>query len=264
MIRGIWTKWIISAVFLLLIVAAGCILYYQHTTAPYKQEADKDNKLLQEWEANKKAKPAAETESTQISADSITQTAEKPITGTGDTEVKDTATGDLKDVVTSDPKNVLSEDLEDTESVAVSPYGFGPYPVIPEGYPLIVSWTTMEEHREKFDDNFWRDMELMDRVLIKLLIEGDTHFNGGVMNDGLVLPIYPNVAYVHLETDYGKEMTEDGDLIEVVDSYSNRILAGSGVSEEDKEKIRNGEKPPGVEIRSFSDGINPYTFLGLQ
>ena len=263
MIRGIYTKWIIGAVFLMLIVAVGCILYYQHTTAKYKQEVDRTDKLLQEWEANKKAKAAAETESTQSPVESITPTAEKPITETSHTEVKDTATGDLKDVLTSDPKNVLTEDSEDTESVAVSPFGFGPYPVIPEGYPLIASWTRMEEHREKFNDNLWRDLELIDRVLIKLLTEGDTHFNGGIMNDGLVLPIYPNVAYVRLETDYGKERTEDGDLIEV-DSYSNRILAGSSVSEEDKIKIENGEKPPGVEIRSFSDGINPYTFLGLQ
>ena len=264
MTRGIYTKWIIGAAFLLLIVAAGCILYYQHTTAQYKQEAAKTDKLLQEWEANKKAKPsAAETESSQIPAESITPTAEKPITDTGDTKVKDTATGNLKDVLTGDPKNVLSGESEDTENIAASPYGFGPYPVIPEGYPLIASWTRMEEHREKFNNNLWRDLEIIDRVLIKLFNEGDTHFNGGIMDNGLVLPIYPNVAYVRLETDYGKDWTEDGELIEG-DSYSSRILAGSGVSKEDKEKILNGEKPPGVEIRSFSDGINPYTFLRLQ
>ena len=33
MTRGIYTKWIVGAAFVLLIIAAGCIWYYQHTTA---------------------------------------------------------------------------------------------------------------------------------------------------------------------------------------------------------------------------------------
>ena len=53
MTRGIYTKWIIGAAFVLLIVATGCILYYQHTTAQYKHEAEQADKLLQQWKADK-------------------------------------------------------------------------------------------------------------------------------------------------------------------------------------------------------------------
>ena len=81
MTRGIWTKWIIGAAIGLIIVAVGCILYYQYTTAADKQAAEQADKLLQEWEADKaKQTITADKESTQAPAESETPTAEKPIT----------------------------------------------------------------------------------------------------------------------------------------------------------------------------------------
>ena len=85
MTHGIYTKWIIGAAFGLLIVAAGCYWYYQHTTAPYKAEAEQAEKLLQQWEADKAKTPTtADKEVTQAPADSTTSTAEKPINKIGE------------------------------------------------------------------------------------------------------------------------------------------------------------------------------------
>lgn len=54
MIRDILTnKWIIGAPLLLLIFATGCVWFYQHTTAPYKAEAEETDKLLQQWKTEK-------------------------------------------------------------------------------------------------------------------------------------------------------------------------------------------------------------------
>ncbi len=81
MIRDIFTnKWIIGAAFGLLIVVCGCYWYYQHTTAPYKAEADKADKLLKQWEADK-AKP---TITADTPAESTTPTAEKPTNKIGE------------------------------------------------------------------------------------------------------------------------------------------------------------------------------------
>ncbi len=55
---------VIGAAFFLLIFAGMCYWYYQHTTAHDRTEAEKVDKLLEEWEANKKAKPPADKQVT--------------------------------------------------------------------------------------------------------------------------------------------------------------------------------------------------------
>ena len=67
MIRDILTnKWIIGAVFGLLIVATGCIWYYQHTTVQHRELAEQTDELLKQWEADKqKQTVAVETEVNQ-------------------------------------------------------------------------------------------------------------------------------------------------------------------------------------------------------
>lgn len=257
------SQWVLGGIICLLLVAGLCYLWYNHSIAPYKQEAADTAEEVRQWEENQKQweenqKAGADNvtkDKTSTPAESTTQTSEKPITETISTETEDITVGA--------PKNVLAEiqHSENTDAATVSPYGFGPYPEIPEGYPLKASWLYMEEHKEKFNDDFWRIQELMSRVLIKLYNQGDTRFTGASVHNGLVLPQYSNVAYVYLKEDQTEEWTEGGDILEI-DSKFSRILGD--ISEEDKEKIRNGEKPPGIEIRSFSDGINPYTFLGLQ
>lgn len=256
---GIFIRWILGGIAFLVLFGAACIFWYQHDTAPYRQEAAITAEEVREWEAAQKVDMNNVTEEVTITpAKSNTQTAEKIITKIApEVGTIDTASSETKDTPVETPLP------ESTDGANISPYGFGPYPEIPEGYPLLASWTRLEEFQEKFSDNIWKELELMDRVLIKLFNEGDTSFQGGIVNNNLVLPIYPNVAYVRLEEDQTEDWAEDGNLIEI-DSKSSRILAGSGVSEADKEKIRSGEKPPGIEIRSFSDGINPYTFLELQ
>lgn len=252
---------ILGGIIVILLVTGLCYLWYNHTIAPYKQEVVETAEVVRQWEKNQKVDPKNMMENkTNTPAENITQTLEKPIKQTDPGLV----TKDTKNTDSSEPEDVPLETpiSENTDAATVSPFGFGPYPEIPEGYPLIASWTRIKEHREKFDDKIWKELELMSRVFIKLVNEGDTSFESGTFHNGLVIPVYPNVAYVSLEIDQTVEWTEDGDPIEI-DSKRSRIVAGSHVSDEDKVKIRNGEIPPGIEIRSFSDGINPFEFLNL-
>ena len=256
--NSIFIRWILGSIVFLILFGVACFFWYQYDTAPHRQEAAITAEEVRQWEAAQKVDTNNVIEEvTTTPAKSNTQTAEKTITKTA-TEALTTATAlsETKDTPVEVPLP------ENTDEASVSPYGFGPYPKIPEGYPLLVSWTKLEEFQEKFGDDFFKRMELMDRVLIKLYNQGDTGFTAGVFNNnGHVLPIYPNVAYVHHKRE-GWKPTEDPQID--VRSNSNRILAGSNVSEADKEQIRKGEMPAGIEIRSFTDGINPYTFLELQ
>ena len=181
--RGIWTKWIIGAAFLLLIVAAGCILYYQHTTAPYKAEAEKTDKLLEKWKADKATPPTpAEAESTQA------PTAEKPTITIGEER---TETNTDK---STEPVTIATPEQDNTEEVKVSPHGFGHYPEVPEDYPIEVNWSSYEDDPPIF--------ELMARVQIKLWKQG--HRTEGIGEEGgLLYPISRGIVYIRW-SDNGK------------------------------------------------------------
>ena len=94
------------------------------------------------------------------------------------------------------PDDSASED--ETVEVPVSPFGFGPYPEIPEGFPFDNPWDVPTTNAT---------FELMHRVQIKLWNEGKRP-EGMTWEKGRVYPIYPNIIYV--EWDYFE--TEDGSM----------------------------------------------------
>lgn len=253
--RGISILWIFIGIVFLIFFSVACLFWYQYDTRTYRKDAVATTKEVRKWEAAQKVVMNNGTEEVSTtSAKSNTQSADKTITNTA-TEVV------TKDTFNDTTEIAVETSLqENTDESNISPYGFGPYPKVPEGYSLPISWTKLKVYQEKFGDDFCKEMELMDRVLIKLYNQGNTDFTAANFVNGLVLPIYPNVAYVHLETEDWKQ-TEDPNI--EVRSTSDNILAGSNVSEADKEQISKGIIPDGIEIRSFSDGINPYNFLEL-
>ena len=64
------------------------------------------------------------------------------------------------------PDDLVSEE-ELAEDMPVSPYGFGLYPEVPDGFPenFRPVWTWSEEKRQDFSGSF-RNMELIHRVLV--------------------------------------------------------------------------------------------------
>ena len=230
MTRGIWSKWIIGAAFLLLIIAAGCFLWYQHTTAADKQAAEQAEKLLQEWEADKaKQTITADKESTQAPADTTTP-AEKPT-----------------------PHNI-GEDTETKTNdntkkpVRISRYGFGVLPDIPDEAPIA-----------PFDDNMDAEQELLALTLLKLWNDGDKNIGGGFYDpeQGKVYPYYPNVIYV--EYGIGLDIHTLEQIVKIVGATSS--FDNADVVDE---VVRYGTYPPGYELIDVEDsGIDPYVFLDL-
>ena len=145
----------------------------------------------------------------------------------------------------------VSENEENTDSapisekteavdVPVSPYGFGPYPELPPGYP-----------KDYWDRRMSKEHELLARVRIKLNVEGAS------MQNGLVYPNFPDRIYVEWDWN-GNER------------YISRIMGHPDA----KRAIRNTfppspltEKDIPANIKMFTlpnGGIDPYEFLNLK
>ncbi len=246
MIRDIFThKWTIGSMGILILIAAACYLYYQQTTAHDREQAAQTDKLLQEWKAERTPKPTikADQESTQTPAESTTPTAEKQKT---DIHV-------TKNIEPTQTQTEVTAQTAQVVDVPVSPYGFGPYPKIPEGYLGGV------------DPDFWtydwpRDIELLHRVQMKLWEEGKPSYGGTMSSStGLVYPTFPNTIIVEWDTIETPSGTR---------RYATRTSwcpeAESFQRQMKGKIIYEGDFPSYLKIVERKDaGIDPYAFLDL-
>lgn len=243
-------KWIVGAAFLLPIIAAGCILYYQHTTAQDKQEAAEADKQLKQWEVNKTAKPQAETELTQEPAES--ENAENTIiTTTLDSETADTNE--------SEPHaDSTTIEIDSMEIAAESPYGFGPYPEVPQDYIEKYGKPIWLYSPEKLPTSTLRNVELIDRVKIQKWNDGDREFTNGIYENGKIYLNYPNTFYVRFENITLPDGTELRYISSVTSGQKPPLTP---------EQFLAGEIPIGVnliDLDSEDPGIDPFEFLGLE
>lgn len=254
-------KWVLSSVGFLIVLAVACVLWYQHDIAPYKQEVAEAEELLRLQIAIKAADTGSETEqSTDISVDSETPTAEKPIN-----PITDIAPENRLGPAPSDEHAQPGIPALSKKEVRKSPFGLGPYPEIPEGYPGKGTFNNSSiEH------------ELMERVIVKMFADTGVYYSGATMDDdtGLVKLISKDRIYVSwgyaningVPTQYISGMSahpETGDKIR-----SNAKARQSETPVELRTRRRplllEEDIPPGVEIASHSGGIDPYEFLGLE
>ena len=254
MTRGIWTKWIIGAACLLLIVAVGCFLWYQHITAQYKAEADKDDRLLQQWKANK-ATPAAETEATHTPAESTQNTAEKQ--SNEHTTESNNTTKNGNQNVTADMSSTQNE-----QPVRMSPFGFGPYPEEPEDYPYSVNWASniVLDHGIEY--------ELLTRVRIKLWTQGINAEGVTYGRGGLIYPVIRGVVYVTQSGDgnMSVELSHPDDHLGVFDAFWDAETPEEidVANQREMEGLTIDDLPAGLTAVVYEDaGIDPYEFLDL-
>ena len=145
----------------------------------------------------------------------------------------------------------FAEDV--AEDVPVSPFGFGPYPEVPDGLRAslnyLASWE--EDDWPNFPDA--RKFELMDRVLIKLWNEGDQSWEGAGTRGDKLYPTYPNTIYVW----YGEAVRNpDG-------TFTTPFVEVDGMTLS-QEQLRLGQAPPGVTVLDGeTEGIDMYEYLNL-
>lgn len=136
---------------------------------------------------------------------------------------------------------------EETNDIPVSPYGFGPYPELPEEWAGAFPPKSIKH-------------ELMVRVAVKLREEG-VNVEGISMWDGRVYPVIKGIRYVKwAETDEG---------VRYITRASGHPDDGARLHaiREKKEKpfVTEGDIPLDIKLVPYEEGgINPYEFLGFH
>ena len=208
---------LLGALLLFCVIAGGFILWYHHQSKKLAEE-DKAFKQRSENVSPETTEHADETEHIPHS-DAEPSTAETAAPETPD------------------------------EDVPVSPYGFGPYPPLPEGWGP-ETW-----------NNISANHELMARVEVKLISQG-INVEGSAMEDGLVYPIIKGILYVKWRTYPGPNGVETyiSDTLGHPDD-GDRIAS---IKEERGMDFTADDIPSDIKLVPFEEGgINPYDFLGL-
>ena len=207
----------LGALLLFCVIAGGCTLWYHHQSKKLATE-DKAFKQRRENVSPETAEHADETEGTSHS-DAEPSTAENAEPETAD------------------------------EDVPVSPYGFGPYPPLPEGWAP-ETW-----------NNISANHELMARVEVKLISQG-INVEGSAMEDGLVYPIIKGILYVKWRTYPGPNGVEK--YISDTLGHPDDGARIASIKEERGMDFTADDIPSDIKLVPFEEGgINPYDFLGL-
>lgn len=242
MSRDILTnKWVLGGIGFLIVFAVGCYFWYQHDTAPDRKAAAEAQELLRKSEI---AKRVSDTDSeveraADVPVESTTPSVEKQRFDTT-AEVEKDGILDETDVTPT------SQSQEADKEVRVSPYGFGPYPELPPGFPENY-WDTRSRNKEA---------ELLGRVRIKLIEQGKNVTGAGMVN-GLVYPTIPGTIYVEWD-----EVGTERYIANIIgDPFTIRSIPGYLPGRIFSEK----DIPAGIEVINYPDGgIDPYQFLGLK
>ncbi len=227
---------------LFILVAVSCYFWYQWETQPYREEYVKTQQFASEYRASQQTEKSVER--VDDVAGQVVDTVEQQSVTTQKSTNK-TALNKL-DII---PKQLMQ--ASQTTEVAVSRFGFGPYPKTPEGWSPI-PWDLFQDPA----------FELMTRVRIKFLEQG-VPIVGVTMDKGKVYPIIEGVVYVRwkeVDTPFGtvKQITRqvsnivDGERLDAIQAANGGVLTVSDV-------------PADIKLIPYDEGgVDPYTFLNLQ
>ena len=247
-------KWFLGGVGFLIVLSVACYFWYQHDIAPERKAAAEAEKMLRQSQIAKKSEMDSEAEeAADESVESDMKFAKKPVTET---------TPMTEDIAPTHAQN--ETEIAETAEVRVSPYGFGSYPEVPNGFIDAVGkpfWLLPDELLRQRRKPPSRNVELMQRVMVKLWKQGRTDVEAAFMDGDKVRVHFKNRAYVR----YSTVETFDGKKVRYISSWR----AGNSVSQPQPGDVYPpGEKDvsPGVELIDMdkAPGIDPYEFLGLN
>ena len=240
------SKFVISALLVCGLIVTACLLWSWQGHRELAEQEAKHAQFLQQITSQKAAPTVqvsgqTETESeTSPNGERLDDTAQEVLPEM-ETFLADTDTGSVERVSS---QGAPIDKEAPTETVRVSPFGFGPYPEVPEGCPV--------------PRNIWdasdAQMELLFRVAIQKWNEGE-RFNGCSTGEGKVYLHYPNTVYIQ----YGEPAVNDSGIL--IRPITHVISANIGMS---PQQMRAGEIPAGIHVLEYGkDGIDPYEYLDL-
>ena len=239
---------LLGALLFFCVVAAGFTLWYHYQM---KKLAAEDKAFKQLQEERNLTHPRAPIVTPQVIKDpQLVERLSQP----GDTlNVSPVATEQAEETEgTPDSDAELSSaepNEEIAEDVPVSPYGFGPYPPLPEGWPADIWPRQSATH------------ELMMRVEIKLAHQG-IDVRGSVMDNGLVYPMISGTVHIKWEEYLGPPgiVRYIGTMIGDP-AACNRIEA---IAEAKGDDFTESDIPSDIKVLSYEEGgIDAYQFLDL-
>lgn len=241
-------KWILGGIALLIIIAGGCYLWYQHSPADERKAASDAQKLLRQSEIEKSEKSKVAEQAADAPAESDKPAAEKPTTDTtpltDKTEMSQTETP---------AQNAAAGD------VPVSPFGFGPYPEIPPDFPFQDIFDRTP-YQSKTNPNY----ELMHRVWVELWKRGEKVEGTQTSNrTGLFYPAIPGTIYVEWVPRWKIAGLEVGRRIRAIKRSSDDMKRLQAIRQQVGRPLLESDIPAGIKVLEMSEGINPYTFLDL-
>ena len=208
-------------------------------------------------ERSNESKQEESTTNTENTENPLTQTpaeiqnAEKPTTiTTQDSDI--TSTNKSEPIIGS-----TSVEAEHVEVPSESPFGFGPYPEVPQDFIEKHGNPVWLRPTDKLSTLLKRDLELIERVQIKKWIDGDRDFKGGVYEGGKIYLNYPDPFYVR----YREVTFPTGKHLR----YISSALSGQKLPIS-PEEIIEGKMPQGVTLIDMDSpdvGIDPFEYLGL-
>ena len=250
------SRWFQGGFAFFVLCVSGSLLYSWHVHRTTEAEFGKRPQPVVSIEN----KPSTNTAPVDFQTEGVVNTPDEntdtPMSDEPEAETIDaTEFADIADVFLPDD----SEEEAPAEEVAVSPFGFGPYPEVPADYPFTPFWLRYQEDPERYDAKYETEMlktkELLSRVMVKAWTEGLRDFTGGSgsLTTGKYYLHFPNAIYV----EYGEPYeNEDGTFTTPISSYTG------GNVHLTPEQMQKGEVPSGVRVIE-GDGYNPYEYLDL-
>ncbi len=248
MLRDILSsKLVIAGLTCCLLLVAGTLLYRWHVVSGIRKDEARTQQFLQQLESSDRLSAPQQQEATTdapeehetapVATDTVSETVFDV------TERLPTEKAARVDTAKAPEATVANEK---TTNVPVSPYGFGPYPELPAGWPANQIWPCISA-----------DHELMMRVEIKLAHQG-LDVMGSIMENGLVYPTISDTVYIEWDKNarrqYIRNMAGDPDACD-------RIRA---IEDERGVRFTAADIPSDIKVLSFQeDSIDPYEFLDL-
>ena len=247
-----YVRTIIGALFIFCVINGSFSLWFYYEKRKLDAEIKalkqrQEKRILEESNVNTVPTDAPDAPEDSLSTEDLSQSSNAP-EGMQYTREQPDDIGDSSDLDVG-PSAVELSQVETTEdetvSRFVSPFGFGPYPALPDGWPPETWPCLSSEH------------ELTARVEIKLISQGRQVY-GAIMEDGLVYPTFKDTVYIRWETEGNHTYISDlaGDP-----AACERLNA---IMDERRMDFTAADIPPDIKQVPFDDGgIDPYEFLDL-
>ena len=232
------------------IIITGSLLYSWYTVRTTEKEMAQHDRFLKgiQEKATHPAETAKDPTGNEIPGLLDTSTADRNTPMSADTETlpKDPQTLDMRDAFL--PEDTRTEGAS-AEEVPVSPYGFGPYPELPEGWPDNTFPAASADH------------ELQKRVRIKLIGQG-INVVGTSMEKGLVYPIIKGTTYVQWKS-YWRPTGRVTYISRIIGHPDDHIRL-EAIRAEKGRNFTAADVPSDIKLVSFEEGaIDPSDFLEL-